>query len=171
MNNARYALDANIFIEAKKRYYSFELCPGFWEALLWHHKKNRLSSINLIKDELSRGNDELAKWINKTMPKTCFVSIDDSDIIKWFAQISNWVQTQSQFTQGAKADFAKAADGWLIAYAKVNNLILVTHEVYDPSVKVRVKIPNVCNAFDVMCVNTFDMLKDFKTCFLWKSPG
>ena len=29
----KYALDANVFIEAKNRYYRFNLCPGYWQAL------------------------------------------------------------------------------------------------------------------------------------------
>ena len=28
-----YLLDTNVFIEAKNRYYSFDLAPGFWEWL------------------------------------------------------------------------------------------------------------------------------------------
>ncbi len=26
-----YLFDANVFIEAKNRYYAFDICPGFWE--------------------------------------------------------------------------------------------------------------------------------------------
>ena len=28
---ARYLLDANVFIEAKNRYYGFDFCPAFWD--------------------------------------------------------------------------------------------------------------------------------------------
>ena len=28
-----YLLDANVFIEAKKRWYGFDFCPSFWEWL------------------------------------------------------------------------------------------------------------------------------------------
>ncbi|MBV6340209.1 DUF4411 family protein [Candidatus Magnetobacterium casense] len=114
----KYALDANIFIEAKNRYYSFDLCPGFWNALLWHHGKNRLSSIDRIRKELEREGDALTTWVSGVMPKTCFVSTNTPEIMRWFNQVFTWVQAQSQFTQAAKADFANVADGWLIAYAK-----------------------------------------------------
>ena len=30
----RYLLDANPFIEAKNRYYGFDICPGFWTAII-----------------------------------------------------------------------------------------------------------------------------------------
>mgnify|MGYP006298525777 CR=1 FL=1 len=29
-----YLLDANVFIEAKNRYYGMDFCPAFWDWLL-----------------------------------------------------------------------------------------------------------------------------------------
>ena len=31
-----YLVDANVLIEAKNRYYSFSIFPGFWDAIVWH---------------------------------------------------------------------------------------------------------------------------------------
>ncbi len=28
-----FVLDSNIFIEAHRRYYAFDICPGFWDSL------------------------------------------------------------------------------------------------------------------------------------------
>ncbi len=47
----------------------------------------------------------------------------------------------------------------LVAYAKVNDFILVTQEVLSPEVQRRVPIPNVCRAFNVHYVDTFKMLR------------
>ena len=44
-----YVLDANIFIEAKQRYYAFDVCPGFWEALVWHHGNGPIISVDRVK--------------------------------------------------------------------------------------------------------------------------
>jgi hypothetical protein len=30
----KYLLDSNVFIEAYRRYYSFDICPGFWDCLV-----------------------------------------------------------------------------------------------------------------------------------------
>lgn len=30
----QYLLDANVFIEAKNRYYGFDFCPAFWNWLI-----------------------------------------------------------------------------------------------------------------------------------------
>ena len=59
----------------------------------------------------------------------------------------------------AKTEFASGADGWLIAYAKVNDCVLVTQEVLRPNVKNKVPIPNVCRAFSVPYIDTFEMIR------------
>ncbi len=70
----------------------------------------------------------------------------------------NWVYSEDQFTDAAKTEFASVADGWLMAYASVNDQIVVTHEEYAPEVKRKVPIPNVCVEFEIEYVNTFEML-------------
>ena len=55
-------LDANVFIEAKNRYYGFDFCPAFWDWLDRAHAAGTVFSIDKIHDELVGGNDELATW-------------------------------------------------------------------------------------------------------------
>ena len=161
-----YLLDSNILIEAHRRYYSFDICSGFWDCLLHHHGNNKcLLSIDKVKDEL-QGEDELYRWANKA-PLPFFTSTDNKIIAESYGQIIEWVRAQSQFLSAAKAEFARGADGWLIAYAIVNNCILVTHEVYAPNVRKEVKIPNVCRAFKVQTINTFNMLRELDAHFHW----
>jgi Domain of unknown function (DUF4411) len=40
-----YLLDANVFIEAKKRWYGFDFCPGFWAWLDSENKQGKVFSI------------------------------------------------------------------------------------------------------------------------------
>ena len=169
----RYALDANVFIEAKNKYYGFELCPGFWQALTALHKSKSVFSIDKVCDELVRKKnkpddepDPLSDWAEETVPDTFFKKTQDQAVIVAFEHMVTWVNSESQFTSAAKAEFASVADGWLIAYAKVNELTVVTHEVYDPTIKKKVPMPNVCLEFDVECRNTFEMLKDLKVKFI-----
>ena len=68
----------------------------------------------------------------------------------------------------AKAQFASAADGWVIAYAKVNGLVLVTHEQYIPDVKNHGFDPNVCLQFGVEYCDCFQMLRDLQVRFSLK---
>lgn len=57
-----YILDTNTFIETKNRYYGFNICPGFWDWLVQSNSNSRISSINMVKSELEKGNDELKQW-------------------------------------------------------------------------------------------------------------
>jgi Domain of unknown function (DUF4411) len=167
----KYLLDANVFIEAKRRYYAFDVCPGFWECLVWHHGQISVQSIDRVKQELELGDDDLKQWVDSVMPSTCFASSDAAEVISEYAQMQIWVQQQPQFSQDAKAEFAAKADAWLIAYAKVNNLVLVTHEAPAPASRRRVPIPSVCEAFDVPYVDTFAMLRDLEAQFNWRQPN
>jgi hypothetical protein len=156
-SGSRYLLDANVFIQAKDQYYSFELCPGFWSSLIDQHSKNRIFSIDKIRDEI-KGDPSLGKWILEDAPPEFFKKTKDIAVVKALGELNIWVNSSPQFTAAAKAEFADSADGWLVAYAKVNGHVVVTHEVYQPEARNRVKIPNVCRQFGVINVNTFEML-------------
>jgi hypothetical protein len=45
-------VDANIFIEAEKRYYNHDLCPGFWEWLEQANQAGLVYSIESVHDEI-----------------------------------------------------------------------------------------------------------------------
>lgn len=156
----RYLLDANAFIEAKNRYYGFDLCPGFWDSLVVQHDNKRVFSVDRIADELLEQKDEIADWIENRAPETFFKKTEDQAVINQFQQMTNWVFGQSRFLDAAKAEFASVADGWVVAYAAVNGLVVVTFEQYEPQAKRRVPIPNLCVEFDVEYVDTFAMLRD-----------
>lgn len=157
----KYLLDANTFIEAHRRYYSFDICPGFWKSLVWLHSKGSVQSIDKVRDELMNGKgvDALKKWVKLVMPSVAFASTNEPPVWEWFGKIQTWVQAAEQFMPAAKQKFASGADSWLIAYAKAHDLILVTHEVFDPLIKKKVPIPNVCKEFEIVYTDTFDVLR------------
>ena len=138
-----FVLDANVFIEAARRYYAFDLAPAFWEKLVHYATNGRIESIDRVKLELDRGKDELAKWAGGPFAHA-FACTGDQDIIDAYRDVIKWVNGQSQFLSVAKAEFASGADGWLVAYAKVKSRLVVTHEVVAADARRRVPIPNVC---------------------------
>jgi hypothetical protein len=162
----RYLLDANVFIEAYRKYYSFAFCPGFWLALVRQHEKTRVFSIDKVKTELLAGHDRLSEWVTKQAPKTFFKGTADKKVVEAFRDMANWVQQEQQYTPQAKSLFASVADGWVIAYAKANGLTVVTHEEYAPDAKKSVPIPNACLEFNVAYCNTFEMLPDLRVQFV-----
>lgn len=162
----RYVLDANVFIEAYKRYYAFDICPGFWLALVRKHEASRICSIDRIRAELVSA--DLKEWVTDKARDSFFKGTADKKVSDVFKDMVNWVQNEQQFTPEAKTEFSSVADGWLVAYAKANGLVVVTHEEYARDAKTKVKIPNVCIEFDVDYCSTFDMLRDLKEQFVLK---
>lgn len=158
-------LDASVFIGAHRTYYSMDLCPGFWDCLLQEFHSGILLSIDNVRDELLDINisedvkpDALYKW-TKAAPRSLFVPSSEQPVVDAYKDIMAWVYGHPQFLQDAKGRFASKADGWLVAYAQVHAITLVTQEVYDPRIRKKVPIPNVCRQFNVPYLNTFEMLR------------
>lgn len=153
-----YLLDANVFIEASRRYYAFDLVPRFWTVLAELGRAKRLCSIDRIDVELQKGRDQLAEWAARDFADS-FVSTDEDDIVNRYREVMTWAASQAQFTDAAKDEFARVADGWLVAYGKAKNCIVVTQEQFSPDVRRRVLIPNACNGVGVEYLDTFEMLR------------
>lgn len=162
----KYLLDANVFIEAHRRYYAFDICPGFWNCMLYHSQESVIYSIDKVRDELKTG-DKLEQWIKDNVSKSMFNSTSDVAVMENFSQMMQYVQNSTQYNPEAKAEFAQVADGWLIAYAKEHGHILVTHEALNLTIKRKVPMPNLCEYFKVPYVDTFKMLRDLNAQFNW----
>jgi Domain of unknown function (DUF4411) len=154
----QYLLDANVFIEAAKHYYAFDIAPSFWNAVVNHCGTNACISIDRVKAEIDQGGDALAAWINAEITHG-FASSADAAVVTAYRTVMTWATGHSRFTQAAKSEFARAADGWLVAYAMANSCILVTHEQLNDAIKKRIKIPNACKDMNVQYCNTFEMLR------------
>lgn len=156
-----YLLDADALMRAKRQHYRFCFCPGFWDFLVAQFNTGRLKSLDRVKAQIKPG-DDLHNWATTKAPGRFFGSSRAAPVAAEYGKMMVWVNGQP-YTAAAKAEFADTnnADGWLVAYAKVNGLAVVTHEVPSNGVK-RVKIPNVCDQFGVEYFDTFDMLEDLK---------
>jgi hypothetical protein len=158
----KYLIDTSVFIQAYRAYYSFKLCPGFWESLASLHNQGLIASIDRVFDEICFGDeDELAVWAKNTIPKSFFQSTNDSGVIGWFSQIQTWANTQPQFSLAAKSDFADETDAWIVAHAGAKNYTVVTQEVFNAHIQRKIPIPNICkaNPFMVNCVDVYTMLE------------
>lgn len=157
----RYVLDSNVFIEAFRRYYAFDIVPQFWTTLIAQAKAGRVRSVDRVKAELDKGKDPLANWANRQFAQW-FADTSDSDILHSYGDVMVWGQGQAQFTNAAKAEFARAenADAWVVAFARAKGYAVTTQEQFDPNVKNRIPIPNICQALGVRCVDTFELLRE-----------
>lgn len=153
-----YLLDANIFITSKNTHYGLDFVPAFWQWLDEGHLAGLLCSIDKIKTEIDARVDELTEWAGDRGPM--FLSMDEESVPS-LGLLSAWAMApQSNFTQGAQADFLASADFQLVAYAHAHDYTVVTHEVSEPARRNRVKIPDACIALGVQCINPFTMLRN-----------
>ncbi|MEI6715840.1 MAG: DUF4411 family protein [Verrucomicrobiota bacterium] len=161
-----YVIDTNVFVEAHRRYYPFDICPGFWSALCWWQSKGRVCSVAKVKEELTRNDDTLCSWSTDKFGDDAFIS-PSQNVVGAFSELADWVNTQNQFQDRAKAEFSEVADGWVIAHAKATGSIVVTHEGYSPEKRNKVPMPNVCQAFNIEWISSFEMLRRLGVTFNW----
>jgi hypothetical protein len=155
-----YVVDANVFITAFNDYYSFDLVGSFWKVMKTHGDLARVVSIDRVKEELVGRGDMLSDWAKNDYAGS-FISTDRPDVIYHYVAMQKWVQ-QRDYKDFAKAAFAQKADAWVIAYAKAAGHTVVTLEKSAPDSRKSVKIPDVCSAFGVKSVGTFEMLRTLK---------
>lgn len=156
-----FLLDSDVFIAAKNAYYAFDICPGFWKALIQAHHLGNARSIDRIRNELLLGREEedLVQWVRNKLPESFFQDSHTDDVSSAYADIMLWVQRNPQYFDRAKAKFATEADGWLVAYAMVHRMVVVTNEKPRPDSRNRVLLPDVCVQFEVPYKDTFAMLR------------
>lgn len=165
MSTIPYAIDSSVFIEAHRRYYSFSICPGFWQAVVRHHETAQLCSIDRVYTELTQTQDALCNWAKTEISSNFFHSTTDASVVASFAAVVHWVQASAQFSHAAKTQFLSGADPWLVAHCITHQCTLVTQEVVALQARTKVPIPNVCLAFKVATCDTFQLLGRLQASF------
>ncbi|MGH9382492.1 MAG: DUF4411 family protein [Thermoanaerobaculia bacterium] len=150
-----YLLDANVFIEAKRRHYGFDFCPAFWDWLTRQNAARQVFSIEKVGDELRAGGDELTDWAVERGHR--FFLPADQPLLASLAAVADWVRGQS-YRQSAIGAFLDDPDYYLVAHAHAHGHVVVTHEVPSDGVR-QVKIPNVAIGMKVKCMTPYEMLR------------
>jgi predicted nucleic acid-binding protein len=159
-----YCLDANVYIEAHRRYYAFDIAPGFWEGLSRLAERQAICSSLLVFEEIADSDDELAQWasVNKDV---LFVQPDEATQDA-YREIADLVERLYEPQHVQK--FLSGADPWVIAQTKAHNLIVVTMEVRKREqdqgqagkIAGKIQIPNVCERVSVRYIDTFTLLRN-----------
>ncbi len=156
----KYCLDTNVFIEPWTKYYSPQFTKGYWELLKNLGKKGIIFATKQVKDEIKKIDDDLLKWITNT--SDLFKEPDESvqiylrKIMKTYPQLVNQQKGRSM------------ADPWVIAHAKCDNAIVVTAEQKAPK---KIKIPDVCEKENILCINIYEFVKELKIEFTAKTKS
>lgn len=150
-----YLLDANVFIEANRRYYGMDFCPAFWAWLDEANGAGRVYSVEKVGFELRAGSDQLAAWAHERGER--FFLPTDEPVIRSLALLAEWAKG-GRFRPSAVSMFLEDPDYYLVGHAHAHGHIVVTHEVPSDGVR-EVKIPNACVAVKVRCMTPFEMLR------------
>ena len=159
-----YLVDSNFFIQAHRAYYPLDVIKSFWLKVTELSNKGILKSIDKVKNEIydnSSHEDELKIWCNNNLPENFFINTDD--VIANYVKIVEWANSMNNhYKPSAIEEFltAELADPWLVAFAMSNDCVIVTYEKSEPNRKTRIKIPEVCNQFNVRYTNTVEMLRE-----------
>ncbi|MCY4164602.1 MAG: DUF4411 family protein [Gammaproteobacteria bacterium] len=172
MADRRYLVDSDVLITAKNLYYAFDICPGFWKCLLHYHQEDHVFSVDRVQSELLAGRktEDLVQWVRNEVPEGFFLPVDTDEVTRAYTDIMLWVQRHPNYFDEAKAKFATGADGWLVAHASVHGGIVVTNEQPAPKSRREVKLPDVCDQFEVSRQSTFSMLIRLGARFDWMGP-
>ncbi|EPQ7202393.1 MULTISPECIES: DUF4411 family protein [Providencia] len=157
MNSDRFLIDSNVFIEAKYFHYNFNYCRKFWDFILELHKAGLVYSINAVKKELIRKEDELCLWVKNEVPDSFFE--DEASSMGNYAKLMVWSQNLNVHDK-AKEDFAdiSKADAFLIAHAMTHKMSLITQEKEQAGAKKRILIPNAAKENGVKTLTIYEFL-------------
>jgi Domain of unknown function (DUF4411) len=160
-----YLLDSDVLIRAKNDHYGFDLCPGFWDWLVLANDNGLVHSVEAVYTELASSDDDLAEWVRAH--RSIFLPLTAMEIPA-VAAVNRWANDSADYEPAAKAEFASAADSFLIAHAVAGGHTVVTHERISDGRR-KIKIPNAAVANGVPVMNPFQMLKAERVRFLLAS--
>lgn len=143
-----YCIDTSALIAAWYERYKQNRFPKLWEQLDELVKVGRLVSSSLVLRECNKQrSEELHGWLKPR--EAMFIAPDEAVQ----GQVDFIVNTYKGLVSAGKEKFQ--ADPFVIALAKVSGCTVVTEETGPTSLA---KIPGVCNAMKVPCVNLMELI-------------
>lgn len=161
----KFLIDSNSLITPYKMYYPFDFARKFWDQLFEKIKNQDVFLLDLVKEELIIGDDDLSKWV-ASIDSQLIIDRRDPRILVNYSDVLAHLQTSGLYQEKALATWSQAhiADPWLIATARTYGLTVITLEKPKGGLNVQnkvgsAKIPDVCNVFDVQCKDLFYMMR------------
>lgn len=156
--SAIYLLDSNYWIYGM-RAYPLDLFPSFWDKMESHIVNSDVVIHQTVLDEIRCKDDTLKTWFDSL--KSYKPMKTSKNIMPDYLKIIGWAENAG-YTKEAIAEFEdqSRADAWLCAESKLNNYVLVTNEKRSNS-KNKIKIPNVCDQFNIDCIDNFSFMRSF----------
>lgn len=152
----KYCLDANVLIQAWQKYYSPKFCPDYWKILSGLGETGQIFIPELVYDEITRTEDDLAEWLKGS--KIPISKISESVAI-CLQKVYAAAPVHKYLVDNTKA--RSLADPWVIAHALHENATVVTKEEKVTALNTtRIKIPNVCDNMGIRWINDFQFIEE-----------
>lgn len=145
-----YCFDTSALVECWSRSYPPDIFPGLWSKLDDLVAHRQVLAADEVRVELERQEDDLAKWA-RARPYM-FVALDDpiqratSDVLRQHPLLMKATKNRN------------GADPFVIATAVVRKLTVVTEE--QGGTETKPKIPSVCQALEVRCIDVLRFLRE-----------
>ena len=155
-----YIVDSNFFIQAHRVIYPLDVAISFWDKVTQLAENESIVSIDKVKNEIYRNDDELKIWCQNNLPNNFFK--DSTELVDEYRIVINWAMSRrDHYLAKAINEFldANEADAWIIAYGIKNNCTITTYEKSEPRGKKKIKIPEPCDSLGVSYLDTIEMFR------------
>lgn len=146
-----YSVDTSVFIRGWYQFYPPDLFPGVWRYFDSHIANGSLIATTEVLNELEKQRDDLLEWCKAR--KDVFVDIDHETQLA----VADIMAKHARLVDTREA--VSPADAWVIALAQTKGATVVTEETHSNSAK-RIRIPDVCGAMNIPCMNTIEMMRE-----------
>ncbi|RXJ60689.1 PIN domain-containing protein [Candidatus Marinarcus aquaticus] len=153
-----YIFDSGPLIDLFK-HYKPEIFPTLWEKFDKLIEEDNLISVKEVYNEISNSTDALGDWSKNNKHLFFQPDIEEYNIILEIFQVKHFqhIIRKQEILEGKPV-----ADPFVIAKAKYLNACVVTTEKYSEN---GAKVPNICEHFNVKCMNLTHFMKEEKWIF------
>lgn len=152
-----YLLDANVLIDADRDYYPLERVPEFWLWLIHQAERGIIAIPTEMYQEVVAGKGVLVRWLKENRETLVLEAEPNPELVR--DVLARGYGTS--LTEDETASIGN--DPFIVAYALASEepVAVVTTEVSRPSAqRGNRRLPDVCHAFRVPCINTFKLVQE-----------
>ena len=106
MNDAsnHFLIDSNAIITPYLQYYPFDLMPKFWEQLEINIENGSICILDMVKNEILKGNDKLSEWI-KGISISNLIDHRNANILDKYSEILDYIQNSGYYSSKALTEW------------------------------------------------------------------
>ena len=159
-------LDANALIDANRDYYPIDRFPEFWDWLLAMGERGLVKVPQEVYDKVTQADDALSRWLKSNRDSLLLSETVNEDLLRLviaegYAPNLNDVEIE-QLNE----------DPFLIAYALVapeHRRVVSTERSRPSATRANRKVPDVCAHFNVICYDTYRLIRELDFSTDWRN--